>query len=545
MKKVVDTFLNGRSCVIDGHNTMDEWGLVLVGFDPGIPKPKTVQVSVQGYDGAIDLTEAVAGGVTYENRKAKLKFARDFDSYDDAVRMGNTIKAALHGITCRIYAPDFFGGYLVGRVSVKSEVYHLHALTVSIDADCDPFLYESDGAATLASSPPVSLNGRRVDGLPDDFSEGCAEISLSIRDYANVSWNDVSTSGFMVTASGKNLLDVSRHASYLLARKAGESAFSRSDNMHQSGQRFYTGEMATNWVHRIMVNENALRAWGTAVGGFKRPEFPLLGGTLHLTAFLTGKATEVSNAKVTLFAESYTGTWSGVQGGAGYSSTTELSASLNVVANKSYADEPIRLTIADTYSLNGLRLEFSGIKSEGFGVTFMLSVEKPNEWEEADIEFQRFFFGSTVQSSKDAADTVRITPWGTEITKNTVQTSDPRVAKKSATRKVQGTRIPWPSHKAKHVGFCMAGTDGELCIFNASVRVYPLKTSNVVNAAMPATPKVTSQSPTVFISDGHTVMTDAGSEQLLPVTLYRGQNELRYSIVGSGNAVLTWPKGRI
>lgn len=91
----------------------------------------------------------------------------------------------------------------------------------------------------------------------------------------------------------------------------------------------------------------------------------------------------------------------------------------------------------------------------------------------------------------------------------------------------------------------MAGTDGERCMFNASVKVFPLKTSNVINAAMPATPKVTSQSPTVFVSDGHTVMTDSGSEQLLPVTLYRGQNELRYSIVGSGNAVLTWPKGRI
>ena len=62
----------------DGAHSYNDWGLKLKSVSIGVPKAKTVYVSVNGMNGSLDLTEAQNGGVVYEMRTLKFTFdARD------------------------------------------------------------------------------------------------------------------------------------------------------------------------------------------------------------------------------------------------------------------------------------------------------------------------------------------------------------------------------------------------------------------------------------------------------------------------------------
>ena len=58
----------------DGAHSYNDWGLKLKSVSIGVPKAKTVYVSVNGMNGSLDLTEAQNGGVVYEMRTLKFTF---------------------------------------------------------------------------------------------------------------------------------------------------------------------------------------------------------------------------------------------------------------------------------------------------------------------------------------------------------------------------------------------------------------------------------------------------------------------------------------
>ena len=86
----------------DGAHSYNDWGLKLKSVSIGVPKAKTVYVSVNGMNGSLDLTEAQNGGVVYEMRTLKFTFdARDC-SYIRWTGLISRIARAIEGKERRI-----------------------------------------------------------------------------------------------------------------------------------------------------------------------------------------------------------------------------------------------------------------------------------------------------------------------------------------------------------------------------------------------------------------------------------------------------------
>ena len=86
----------------DDAHSYNDWGLKLKSVSIGVPKAKTVYVSVNGMNGSLDLTEAQNGGVVYEMRTLKFTFdARDC-SYIRWTGLISRIARAIEGKERRI-----------------------------------------------------------------------------------------------------------------------------------------------------------------------------------------------------------------------------------------------------------------------------------------------------------------------------------------------------------------------------------------------------------------------------------------------------------
>lgn len=543
MKRSVEQFNEGREFLINGRSMYKEFGVVCSKVSAGRAKPKSIKANVVGADGVIDLTESVSGGVTYEPREFSATFSTDCDTYWDAVKVADRIAAAFHGVVCIIKAPEFGGGYMVGRVEVGEPTLFQHAMTVTIEAQCDPYVYRAEaGRKQLPSAPGNKSAGGRIDGLPEEFSFGSFKALLTVKGGGG-GWNDVSSTGALFTAATDNLLDIGFGAVMLSTREKAGGSWARSGNMRRVDQRVYTRAMSAGWVHRVSVLASRSKVWASEQGGFKRPSFPLCSGEMHLTAFVTGIAKSGSSPSIQLNAASGSGKINDESGGGKASSESSIYEKLVPQFGKSYVDEPISLRIPEGFGLNEFWIDFDGIESEGMGVSFMLSKGKPTAWVRPDVKSSTFSFGAVMQRSEGSADKADVSPFGTSTTKNTVQASDPRIAKDATPSVFAGGRCQMHDHRARSVMFMLLGTDGYIDYFDTELTTYPIQTQTVQNDAMPTTPSVTCSSPTIFVQDDRKIATGPGNTQLIPITIGRDSTQVRYSIVGNSSAELTWKKG--
>lgn len=543
MKQTVDQFNSGKDFTINGKSMYKTFGLVCNKVSAGRAKPKFIRVSVVGADGALDLTKSVSGAVTYEPRTLTAQFSRDCESYWDAVKVADSVAAAFHGVECVIKAPEFDGGYMIGSIEVGEPDYFSHALTITLQAECDPYIYRAEnGSKQLPPSNGTQLIGRRIDGLPREFSMGSFKALLRTVG-GNGYWNDVTTRGAMVTASTDNMLDIGIGNVLLSTHENGSGSWARSGNMYRSGQRVYTRAMSDNWVHRVSVLASKSRNWMSEEGGFMVPVFPLQQGGMFLTAFLTGSVKSGSNPLIKLNIGRGTGRVNDESGGGIASSSISMAALFTPVIGKQYIDEPITVKVPDKFGMNEIWIDFENIASDGMGVSLMLSKSAPSAWVAPNVKVQTFSLGSTMQRTAKSADTAEVSIFGTKTTKNTVASSDPRVAKDGHGGTFIGSRVGAPADGSKSVMFMLVGTSGLLDNFETTLTTYAFRTQTISNDAMPATPSVTCGSPTVFVQNGKKIATGPGDSQLLPITIGRGSSQVEYAVVGDSTAILSWKRG--
>lgn len=126
---------------IDKFNTFIDWDLILTAKDITPPEPKIYNVDIDGMDGSLDLTEALTGGVVYNNRTITAEFWTDHGKRSDRVKLLDTIRQAIHGKKVTIVEPDDPGHYFIGRIAIKAESNNLAFATISIECDCEPYKY--------------------------------------------------------------------------------------------------------------------------------------------------------------------------------------------------------------------------------------------------------------------------------------------------------------------------------------------------------------------------------------------------------------------
>lgn len=147
-----------RLFTFDKYNSWYDWRSTLTGKSVSAPEPKTNYIELDGAHGTLDLTEALTGEVTYNDRTVTASFLCSEGSYEDRRALLRDIASALHGRKVQIVEPDDIDHYFLGRVTVKVDTLHPVYTEFTLTATCDPWRY-----AIEASDRSVTVDHSAVD----------------------------------------------------------------------------------------------------------------------------------------------------------------------------------------------------------------------------------------------------------------------------------------------------------------------------------------------------------------------------------------------
>lgn len=142
-------------------STADSSRVYLSELDEGTAEVKSITVDVPAADGALDLTESVAGRPLYGNRTVTMAVSLVCADHPAAVTAVQSARRAIHGRMLEVETPDtrVSEGWYVGRVSIDSVEYPGEAAVLHITANCKPWVYYGTETVTLRgrlSATPVT-----------------------------------------------------------------------------------------------------------------------------------------------------------------------------------------------------------------------------------------------------------------------------------------------------------------------------------------------------------------------------------------------------
>lgn len=137
-----------HSITIGDKNTWDDWHLIPTSrplFNP--PTVKTNMVDIPGGDGVLDLTTALAGRPTYNNRVGSWEFIVQ-NGFRDWTALYSEIMVYLHGQQFRAILEDDPAYYYEGRFSVNTWKSDKDWSKITIDYNVAPYKMEVSGTGT-------------------------------------------------------------------------------------------------------------------------------------------------------------------------------------------------------------------------------------------------------------------------------------------------------------------------------------------------------------------------------------------------------------
>lgn len=182
-----------RYFILDKFNTWYDLRLIITAKVISEAEPKTNYVTLDGMSGSLDLSEALTGEITYDDRTITATFWTDYGNRKDREALLRTITASLHGKKIKIIEPDDPEHYFNGRVKIKSKKNNLAYAEFTIEAICDPWRYaiaetvrRVDVNSAVATDVVINNNGVKT-VIPTVTVTGSVEITY---DNAKVSLTD-------------------------------------------------------------------------------------------------------------------------------------------------------------------------------------------------------------------------------------------------------------------------------------------------------------------------------------------------------------------
>lgn len=171
-----------HSINIGDINTWDDWHIV-PSSRPLIaaPQVKTSFISLPGGDGALDLTDVLAGRPTYERRTGSWEFIV-MNDYGNWYERYSEIMAYLQGMQYRIIFDDDPEYYYIGRLAVNEWRSEPNWSRIVINYNVDPYKRSVDGFGDLWLWDPFDFET----GFIEDYYKLVVDSSLTI-DFINSS----------------------------------------------------------------------------------------------------------------------------------------------------------------------------------------------------------------------------------------------------------------------------------------------------------------------------------------------------------------------
>lgn len=174
-----------RAFIIDKFNTFSDWRLILTAKSVTPPQAKTKYVSIDGMSGTLDLSEALTGEVTYNDRTVSASFVLTEGSFGERNRLLRDIVNRLHGKKVKLIEPDDPNHYFYGRVTVKTLNNRLPYGEISLEAICDPWRYSINDSVRR-----VEVNGQTIDVVINNNGAKTLSPEITVTGSVDITFNN-------------------------------------------------------------------------------------------------------------------------------------------------------------------------------------------------------------------------------------------------------------------------------------------------------------------------------------------------------------------
>lgn len=514
-------------------DTEDDLGLWTSVDEEPSPEPKWVRVSVPGADGAVDLSRALAGQVTYERREIALQFVGKCASHAAALALVHQMRRALHGARVRMETvlTSQVGGYYVADCECDGVALTSGEVTVDVTATADPFIRIGNQTLALPSTSTDATSGS-VAKVTTGYDPSAAIYEVALDGAAGSHACPIDADVVRLWwAMGENLFDASAWP------HVGASTGYTYSWPTLDGQkvRFITIS-TTGTTHIQFKASDRTGTWPS--WPYSLPFTGTAGSTAHLVAYVTGAVTAVGSSphvKVTLV-EDGTGTDADglVQG-------TTTSASLT----------PTVGAVSQTLTVTPVGGVVSAIDVEVENTACTLTVglalvmgTAPAAWEEARLGSADMFLPAPIGQYEGTSDMLTVYPYGAEVMYVVTHADGTSTGTHAATYE-DATVGGMPPADATYVSasvMCDGGTSGQTTM----VGTMPAHgTATGSNTTMRSIPRVTSFRGITVTIDGRTASVGPGTVDLPALTIPGGSFTVDYVPVGGFDATLTWEGGAL
>ena len=201
---------------IDGTNTLTEWGLMLCDdLSIGAASPRFKFVTVPEMSGALDMTEALTGRVTYDQREISFTLFAVHDviagtSSPATEEHFQTVLArfneAVHGKRLALYLPDDSEHCFIGRISVEGKNgYNSGRVKVTVMAD--PYRLRSTQTIVSLSAGTNTLVNEAMPAVPT-FTASAAGVTVTFGTVSHTLAAGLNRFPDIVLQSGSNSISV-------------------------------------------------------------------------------------------------------------------------------------------------------------------------------------------------------------------------------------------------------------------------------------------------------------------------------------------------
>ena len=172
-----------RGVQFGDFHTSEDWDLILTEKTLTPPVPKTIQINIDGRDGALDLSEALTGEIKYENRTASFVFLLTEGTYEDREALITEILGVVHGRKLKITLPDNNDYYLIGRCEITDRSNNKALGQIAIECNCEPWFYantETVRSVTVKnSSSTITLTNGGIKTVTPEVVVSGGSVTLS------------------------------------------------------------------------------------------------------------------------------------------------------------------------------------------------------------------------------------------------------------------------------------------------------------------------------------------------------------------------------
>lgn len=512
------------------------------------PEPKWVRVDVPGADGAVDLSRALAGQVTYHQREVVLRFAGKKSDHSTALTTVRNLRKALHGARCKVETmlTKLSSGHYIADLECDGVAHTDGTVEVTVLATCDPFIRTGTQTLSLAGTTKTTQGPYAAITTP-------AAALLKGAGWLDATWQGGSaqnpigaTTAHLWWARTANLIDPS-----LLTVRGWVSTDSGSTwspyPVTVDGQAIVFGDLdeANDYEVDIITSPRypaKIETTGIPFA-YSRTDY---GSGRTFAVYVSGDVATVDDPQVHYAVTS--SAWTDASGRlSGVTSSGAETHPTTPAASTSYGDELMAYrSVTANYRNQAFTVKLGGITATGVSVRVALlnGSVTPGAWVPADLGSATVDFGGEWGYLYGNADTAVIAPTGVTTTHRCRQTGNPLAPVAVTPYTTEGSVDGWPPSDATALCLSAVNAYGEECASNLlKATSYAIGTKSGSNTTMRSTPSVTSTGGAYVSIGGREAIVGAGTVELQGLTVPGGSFSVGYATLDGASATLTWEGG--